>query len=178
MSQVLALLGFIVLLDGLRVRALTAAVAERRVVLLGIGAAASISALLIPMSRPLIDYLSVSAPTFWVAAGIVMTAAGVVGVVRIPSRPWALDASIRAAMVPLVFPILLTPALVAHSLASGLEYRLGSVIAILFAAGLAVVTSATSFPPEKLAPVLRMQGAFTTLLGVVWLVEGTRGLLL
>ncbi len=178
MSQVLAMLGFLVLVSGLRVRALTDEAADRRVVLLGIAAVAVTAAVLAQASRGLVDFLSVSPPTFWVAAGVVMAAAGLTGVVRGVGRPWPVDSGSRSAFVPIAFPILSTPALVMHSLASGLEYQLGSVIALLLAAGVAVLSSATSFPSRFLAPVIRMEGAFVGVLGIVWLVEGTRGLLL
>jgi small neutral amino acid transporter SnatA (MarC family) len=178
MSSVLAAVGFFALLSGFRLRTLIAGTRERRILGIGVAVGALVALVLLILGRPLVDALEVSPPTFWVAAGIVMTAYGIVAVVRGPGTPWEHGTGIRATLVPVAFPILITPALVMHALASGLDAGVGMVLAVLVAAAVAFLVGTSGLPHRVAASFLRVEGAFVVLLGVVWLVEGSRGLLL
>jgi small neutral amino acid transporter SnatA (MarC family) len=178
MSSVLAAVGFFALLSGSRLRTLLDGPRERRILGIGAGVGALVALLLLVLGRPLIDFLEVSPPTFWVASGIVMTAFGLLAVARGPGKPWELGNGFRATLVPVAFPILITPALVMHALASGLDASGGMVMAVLVAAAVAVLVGTSSLQRRVAAALVRVEGALVVLLGVVWLVEGSRGLLL
>ncbi len=178
MSAVLATIGFFVLLSGFRLHTLVAGPRDRRTLSIGAGVAALVALLLLVLGRPLSDFLEVSPPTFWVASGIVMTAFGLLAVVRGPGKPWEFDVGFKAALVPVAFPILITPALVMHALASGLDASAGMLLGVAAAAVVAGLVGISGLPRRVLAALVRVEGALVVLLGVVWLVEGSRGLLL
>ncbi len=178
MSAALATIGFFVLLSGFRLRSLVGGAPGRRIFGIGAGIGALVALLLLVLGRPLIDFLEVSPPTFWVASGIVMTAFGLLAVVRGPGKPWELGNGFRAALVPVAFPVLITPALVMHALASGLDASAGMLLGVAAAAVVAGLVGISGLPRRVLAALVRVEGALVVLLGVVWLVEGSRGLLL
>lgn len=141
MSFGLIMLGFIGAVNPARVRLGLPAAVRLDIVLLGsivaLGAAAGIAA----ASGWLLDLLEVSPETFRLAAGLVLAVEGSWTLVRPRPGPEPVLPNRLAALVPVAFPLLLTPGLVALSLAAGADNGVGQTTAAL-ACGLVLLVPA------------------------------------
>lgn len=122
---------------------------------LGVDAAAALAVLLAWLSDPFLELLDVSPPTFRITAAVVVGVSGLVWLLRGASlkvdaeRP--ADEQLppsgprRALVVPILVPVLVTPALVTASISMGADH---GVVPVLVAAAvtLAVTTTAALVP--------------------------------
>jgi small neutral amino acid transporter SnatA (MarC family) len=146
-------------------------------------AAASVAALLLgtaglAAADPLLDALDVSPESLRIAAGIVLVAGGLRSLVAPrPTSDPGLPGRL-AAIVPVLFPLLLTPELALVVLSAGADERNAAALA-----GLAVaVVLAVAAALIRRAPVIdgifvaaaRLLGAILVLAGVAYVVDGIR----
>jgi small neutral amino acid transporter SnatA (MarC family) len=146
-------------------------------------AAASVAALLLATAGlaaadPLLDALDVSPESLRIAAGIVLVAGGLRSLVA--PRP-ASDPGLAgrlAAIVPVLFPLLLTPELALVVLSAGADERgLAALGGLAVAVGLAAAFSVVRRTPVAEALLLaaaRLLGALLVLAGVAYVVDGIR----
>ena len=124
-----------------------------RLVLAGWGSAAVLLALAALLHGPFLDLLDVSASSFYIAAGIVMLAGAARPLLRGHAVEEAtaslLDASPRAAVVPLAVPLLASPAALAAAIAYG--ERAGEAPTIV----VAVAVSGVAVLAMVVGPLLR-----------------------
>lgn len=149
-----------------------------RLVLLGglVGLAAA-AALLAPAEN-ILAAIDVSPESFRLATGLVLALEGAWTLVRPAQPPGAALPGRLAALVPVAFPLLLTPGLVALSLGAGADAptaeALGALGAALF---LAVAAAALARGPRAavlLAAVARLFAAAEIVAAVVIAVDGVR----
>jgi small neutral amino acid transporter SnatA (MarC family) len=107
-------------------------------------------AVLAACAHPLIDALDLTSPTVRMAAGAALAVQGVVTMVTRPPAPEPRLAGRRAALVPVAFPVLLTPGLGLLT-ASGSLDRSAPTAVLVVAAALATVAAvaAVTSPPNR-----------------------------
>ncbi len=126
-------------------------------------------------SGPFLDGIDVSPEAWRVAAGVVLLAAGVRVVVspRAAAEPGL--AGYGAALIPVAFPLLLTPELVMLGVSAGADLGTAttSLAAAIALAGVAVIPY-ERFPATVAAAAARFHGAFVVVGGLALIVEGIR----
>jgi small neutral amino acid transporter SnatA (MarC family) len=158
-------------------RALTALPSEGRVraalegALLTLAGTAALAAL----ADPLADAVSLATPTVRMAAGAVLAAQGIAAMVMALPRPEPRLAGRRAALMPVAFPTLFTPALGILAVSGSLDHSIGVAIAVL-AVALATVPVLAIAMPRPPARVVRgvaaLVGALLTVAGIGLVFDG------
>jgi small neutral amino acid transporter SnatA (MarC family) len=133
-------------------------------------------AALAAVSERLLDAWDVSPPSFRLGAGAIIALAGARSLVVAP-RPWPeLRPGVRAVVVPLIFPILLTPELVAAAVTLGADHGAWAVLAGLALAGIAqvlVLLYVARDPREVFAlAIWRFAAALSVVVGLALVVDG------
>jgi small neutral amino acid transporter SnatA (MarC family) len=152
----------------------------RLVALTGSVVAAAIGVVLVLIHEPVLDLLSVSEPTFRLGAGLVIAAMGLRSLLLAP-EPWneGIAGGRLAALIPVAFPVLVTPELAVSAVDLGADE--GSAIAIVgVLVALALVAALGSWPrlaedrprPVWLVPLGRLLGAGAVVFGVARAVSG------
>lgn len=113
-----------------------------------VGAAATLGGLglLAAVADPLADAVDLAAPTVRMAAGAVLAAQGIATMVLPLPRPEPRLPGRWAALVPVTFPTLLTPALAILAVSGSLDRSAPTVLAVL-AAALATVPALAALLP-------------------------------
>jgi small neutral amino acid transporter SnatA (MarC family) len=149
---------------------------ERRRSLLAAVATLVVVVVLAALADPVLDGGDISAPTFRVAAGLVVTAAGLLDLVRrvVPLEPSAggdLGRGDWAALVPAAFPVLLEPQVGVLAISAGADS--GPALAGL-AAGIALASflSAGRLASPLLVPLSRLLAAVGVAAGVALVADG------
>lgn len=106
---------------------------------LGVVAAAALGGLLL-------DALDVSDPSFALAAGLVALVTGAADVIRRPPRPEPALPGVRAALVPVAFPLVARPALLVIALGADVLVAAGAM-----AVGVALLTAVVAASPGSRA---------------------------
>lgn len=150
---------------------LAAARTDRRRI--GVVAAAAVAVALIWVTEPLLDGLGVEPESFWIAAGLVLAAAGLVRVATPRGArpvPGGHDAHWA---VPIAYPGVLGPELVLAAMAAGSH---GDSVAgtLAVAAGAAVVVVVPASGPFLVAATTRLVAAAQVVLAVALIVDGIR----
>lgn len=138
-----------------------------------LGAVASVAVVgaLAAVASPVLQAADISAPNLRVAAGLVLTAAGLVDLVRRPPPPVPIGSGWGASLVPVAFPVLLEPQVGVLALAAGADR--GVVIAALAAAAaLALWAAAGVLPSALLGPLARLSGALGVVAGTALVADG------
>jgi small neutral amino acid transporter SnatA (MarC family) len=137
-----------------------------------------IAAILVAVADPLLDALDVSPESLRIAAGLVLVVGGLraLAAPRPSADPGLTGRS--AALVPVLFPLLLTPELALVLLSAGADERNAAALTGLAVALLLGVAS-TFVRPTSLADGLfvattRLLGALLVLAGVGYVVDGIR----
>jgi small neutral amino acid transporter SnatA (MarC family) len=160
-------------------RARAAVPAQERVRIAALGAALAAGALvpLVALAGPILDALHVAASTARIGTGTALAVVGAAELVLPLPRPEpALDGR-RAALVPLAFPVLLTPA-VGLLAVSGAADRGAAVALLALAAAMAAVPLAVAALPraplaDRLAAALaRLCAAGLVAAGLALVVDG------
>jgi small neutral amino acid transporter SnatA (MarC family) len=150
-----------------------------RVVVAALGAAVTLLALLTLalVTDPLLEAVAVPATTARIAAGVLVAVTGVVALVgRFPAPEPALTGR-WAALVPVAFPTLFTPALAALAVAGSADHGAATTGLVLLVA-LATVPLVAPTPVGATAParaldgVARLLAAGATAAGVALVVDG------
>ena len=155
-----------------------------RLLIVAWGAAIGLLALVAALHQPLFDLLEVSAPSFDVAAGLVM----LVGAMRPLLRGRAIDEHAASmleggrplgALAPLAVPLLATPAALAAAISYGERAGTGPTIAVaaglvtVGALGLWVSANLASSPARAVVEALaRLTGALLIAVAVGLIVDG------
>lgn len=132
--------------------------------------------ILIAVSADLLDALDISAETWRIAAGMVATIAGF-RVLAFPSRADEPELSgAWAALVPVAFPLLISPELVALvSIFGATEPATRSVAGLVVALALATAAGLAGHRrPSLWLATARLMAALLVLAGVALIVEGIR----
>jgi small neutral amino acid transporter SnatA (MarC family) len=146
MSLGLVVLGFLGVVNPARVRlGLPGDHARPDVLLIGSAIAFAAGLGIAAAASELLSWLDVSSETFRIAAGLVLAVEGAWTLVRPQPGPEPVLPSRLAALVPVSFPLLLTPGLVTLSLAAGADLGVGQTCGAL-ACGLVL-----------LLPILRIE---------------------
>jgi small neutral amino acid transporter SnatA (MarC family) len=109
------------------------------IVALGSAAALAVGAALCFSGEAVLDALSISPESFRLAAALVLTVEGVRALLAGSPRPASALQGLRAALVPVAFPLLLQPGVVVLALAAGGDDVAGKAIGALAVALLPVV---------------------------------------
>jgi small neutral amino acid transporter SnatA (MarC family) len=128
------------------------------------------------VAHPLIDTLDVSPETFQIAAGLVITVVAVVDVVWPDRRPEQLVGGWRDGLVPVAYPLLLSPGLVLFSLTTAVDRGVWVTVGI-GAVGLVggLVASALSRERHTLwVAAVRLIASALVVLGVAMVMDGIR----
>jgi small neutral amino acid transporter SnatA (MarC family) len=152
----------------------------RAVAVVGATVAAAVGIALAALHDQILDLLSVSAPTFRIGAGLVIAAMGLRALLLAP-EPWTegIAGGRLAALVPIAFPVLITPELAVGAVAFGADEGTGITVAGILL-GLVVAAALGSWPrmaddrprPPWLVPVGRLLGAGAVVVGVARVVSG------
>ena len=152
----------------------------RAVAVVGAAAAGVVAVVLAALHEQILDLLSVSAPTFRIGAGLVIVGMGLRSLLLAP-EPWTegVAGGRLTALVPVAFPILVTPELAVAAVAFGADEGTGITIGgIVLGLGLfAALGSWTRLAedgprPTWLVPLGRLLGAGTVVAGVARVVSG------
>jgi len=148
MTLPLFLLAAVCLVNAPRSR--TAVGAEDGVRLAGLGAVLTLAALVpaAAFAEPLLEAVDVSAPTARIACGLLLVAMGILALGSpSPDPEPALDGW-RAALVPVAFPTLLTPGLVALTVVGAADHAAPVALGVA-AAALATVPLVVAVPTSR-----------------------------
>jgi small neutral amino acid transporter SnatA (MarC family) len=144
---------------------------DDRRALLGALVTVAVVAAIAGLSGPLLDAGDISGPNVRVAAGLVLTAAGLVELVRgrgpeqdLPPGPWA-------AVVPVAFPVLLQPQVGLLALSAGADHGV-AVTALAALGALVVFLAAGRVGTALLIPLGRLLGAMGVVAGTALVVDG------
>jgi small neutral amino acid transporter SnatA (MarC family) len=141
----------------------------------GLGAALALAPLVVvaAFAHPVLDALELTAPTLRMAAGAVLAVQGVVTMVGRPPTAEPRLAGRRAALVPMAFPVLLTPGLGLLAVSGSLD-RSAPTTAIVLAAALATVPALAAVvgPSTPTTALERAVRATAVLLAAVAVVAG------
>lgn len=148
----------------------------------GMAVALGVVGLLGALHEPLLDALDVEPETFRVAAGVI-AALGGLRVVAAPRRTAPAPNGWAGALVPLAFPLLLTPELAALSVSYGADEGVGVTLSALAVAGLAGWAAGTLLAGTRdawhrtlVAGAARFAGAVLAVAGVGLVVDGVRSI--
>jgi small neutral amino acid transporter SnatA (MarC family) len=138
-----------------------------------VGAAAVTVAVVLALAAlagPLQTLAEVSGPNLRVAAGLVLTVAGLVDLVRRPDLV-DLPPGARAAFVPAAFPVLLEPQVAILALSAGADR--GVAVTALMATGVLVLwLGAGRVLSALLRPTARLVGAIGVVAGTALVLDG------
>jgi small neutral amino acid transporter SnatA (MarC family) len=141
-------------------------------------AALAIAAALLAVADPLLDALDISPESLRIAAGLVLVVGGVraLAAPRPSADPGLTGRS--AAVVPVLFPLLLTPELALVVLSAGADEHNGAALAGLTTALVLATASTlvrrTPVTDGPFAAAARLLGALLVLAGVAYVVDGIR----
>ena len=141
-------------------------------------AAMAVAGVLLAVADPLLDVLDVSPESLRIAAGLVLVVGGLRALVAPrPSGDPGL-AGRAAALVPVLFPLLLTPELALVMLSAGADERHASALTGLAVALVLAVASTfvrrTPLADSLFVAATRLLGALLVLAGVGYVVDGIR----
>lgn len=142
--------------------------------LVGVLAGAGGAVVLVWLARPLLDGLDVEPESFWIAAGLVLGASGLVRVV-VPRgiRPHAVGEPWHWAL-PIAYPVVIGPELVLAAMASGAhDDGAAATMAVALAAGLVLVAPARGRPYT--GALSRLLAAAQVVLAIALVIDGIRG---
>lgn len=150
-----------------------------RLVLLGALVALAAGAALLAPAEEILAAIEVSPESFRLATGLVLAVEGAWTLVRPAQPPSGVAlAGRRAALVPVAFPLLLTPGLVALSLGAGADAPTAEALgALVVALALAVAAAALARGPRPdvlIAATARLLAAAEIVAAVVIAVDGVR----
>ena len=178
MSLGFPVLAFVAVVNPARVR-LGAPVKERAgLVALGSLVALAAGAALVVLAGEILAAVDVSPESFRLATGLVLAVEGAWTLVRLPSPAEAGLPGRLGALVPVAFPLLLTPGLVALALSAGADAStaeaLGALAVALVAASASAAVERGSLPALLLTAVARLLAAAEIVAAVAIAVEGIR----
>lgn len=129
------------------------------------------------LADPLLDLVSVSAPTARIAAGALLLVTGVLTLALAPPAPEPALPGRRAALVPVAFPTLLSPALAALTVAASADHGAPTAAVLLLAALVTVPLVAGLAPGARardraLDGLGRFLAAGTAVAGIALLWDG------
>lgn len=177
MNTWLSLIAFVLFFSGLRVH-LGAQRASRLQITRAQGVAFAVLVILAVGAARALEALEVSTPTFWIAAGGVITVASFVGFARLLGSAWPVAPEASVAAMPLVWPLLLSPELVMHSLSVGANDFGVAVLGLGLGALVGVYVATREISTQLAAALYRAQSVAGLMIGIAWLVEGSRSVLL
>ena len=168
MNWIVAALAIVAAFDvGQRCRQLRDATAEQRLVIAG--GALIVAVGLAALSTPMLEALDISAPNMQIGAGIVLGVYSLVALVTWDDAPTP-TAAYRG-LVPLLFPIVLTPALGVVVIAAAA--RNGMLVPTLAAAaGSALLAWPATSRVIGRRPVRMLSGAIGVVVAVAMIVDG------
>jgi small neutral amino acid transporter SnatA (MarC family) len=150
----------------------------RAVAVVAAAVTAAVAVVLAAAHQGVLDALDVSAPTFRIGAGLVIAVTGVRSLLLTP-RPWdeGLARGRLAALVPVAFPVLITPELAVAAVAFAADEGTGIAIAgaLVGLAGFAALGTwrgTTEAARPWLVALGRLAGAGTVVVGIARLVSG------
>ncbi|RMH67012.1 MAG: hypothetical protein D6683_18160 [Actinomyces sp.] len=126
----------------------------------------AVAALVAGVSGPLLDAVSVTAPTARIAAGVALAVVAVRDLVTAPPSPEPSLAGDGAALVPLVFPYLANPGIVLLLLSVGHDRGVAAAAALALAAGASLVAVAPVAPSRVTSRWWRAVGVVPTAVAV------------
>jgi small neutral amino acid transporter SnatA (MarC family) len=182
-SSLGVLAAFVALVDPPRAGALVAPAlwrTGRAVAVTAAAVAAAAGIVLAAVHEPILDLLSVSAPTFRIGAGLVITVLGLRSLLLAP-EPWTegVAGGRLAVLVPIAFPVLITPELAVAAVSFGADEGTATTVGgVVLALGLVAIVGswrrlAEDGPrPAWLVPLGRLLGAGAVVVGVARLVSG------
>lgn len=176
MSAWVSVLGFVLALDGLRISTLTPAVSGRDR-LVGIAVAALVAVAVALLAEPVLEAGDVSPETFRIAAGLIVAAVAVRRIILGGGAPYVEVAGRWSGLVPVAFPVAISPELVAWAASRGVDALGVALVGIVVAAALAAATSQVSITGAnaRLGDAwIRLSGAGLGAVAVVLLVDGIR----
>ena len=148
------------------------------IVVLGSLAALGIGAALCLSGDAVLDALAISPESFRLAAALVLTVEGVRALLAGSPRPAPALPGLRAALVPVAFPLLLQPGVVVLALAAGGDDVAGTAIGALAVALLAVVGASLLAGGQRADALLlaggRLLGALEIVAGAALAVDAIR----
>jgi small neutral amino acid transporter SnatA (MarC family) len=129
------------------------------------------------VAGPLLEALDVSEPSFRVAAGIVAALAGAADLFRRPPQPEPALAGWRAALIPVVIPVVARPALLVLALGAGADRGVlvsagAMALGVALLAGLAAVWPTEGPAGRVLRWAGRLLAAMLVACGVILTVDG------
>lgn len=154
-------------------RAIAALPPEGRIVAAIAGAAGTLGALalLAAVADPMADAVDLAAPTVRMATGAVLAAQGLAAMGLPLPRPEPRLAGRWAALVPVAFPTLLTPALALLAVSGSLDRSAPTTAAVL-AGALATVPALGALVPVRAGTPSRVLRGIAALMGAVLVVSG------
>ncbi|MEM9033994.1 MAG: hypothetical protein AAGA99_17095 [Actinomycetota bacterium] len=176
MSAWVTILGMVLALDGLRISTLTPAATptQRSVGVVAVAAAAVVVAL---VAEPLLDAGDVSPETFRIGAGLVVAAVGVVRLMIGVGRPYDEVSESTRGLVPVAFPVALTPELIAWSASRGVDALGAALTGLAVAVVVALLTVRLDLSGDRRRlgdGWVRLAAAGITIVGVVLVIDGIR----
>ena len=125
------------------------------------------------LASPLLDLLDVSAATFRLGAGLVITVVGVHDMLAGAPKPEPSLRGWKAGFVPIAFPLLVNPALGAGALMAGADHGLATpIVATLVGVAILVVLSTTAEHARVVRGAGRLVGAGLVILGIALAADG------
>lgn len=176
MSGWISVLGFVLALDGVRISTLTP-MASGRERLVGVGAAAAVAAVVALLAEPAFEAGDVSPETFRIAAGLIVAAVAVRRLILGGGPPYTEVARRWGGLVPVGFPVALSPELVAWAGSRGVDDLGAALVGIAVAGAIAAVASQVTITGAnaRLGDAwIRLSGAGLGAVAVVLLVDGIR----
>jgi small neutral amino acid transporter SnatA (MarC family) len=151
---------------------------RRALVAIASVAALAVAAALLAVADPFLDALDVSPESLRIAAGLVLVVGGVRALVAPRPASDPVLPGVRAALVPVLFPLLLTPELALVLLAAGADEHngaaLGGLTIALVLASASTLVRRTPVTDGLFAAAARLLGALLVLAGVAYVVDGIR----
>ena len=178
MSLGFLVLAFVAVVNPARVRLGAPEKDRAGLVALGSLMVFAVCAALAAPAAEILAALDVSPESFRLATGLVLAVEGAWTLVRTSSPAEAVLPGRLAALVPVAFPLLLTPGLVALALGAGADASTAETLGALASALVLAIVGATlrsgSFAVVVLAAAARLLAAAEIVAGVVVGVEGIR----
>lgn len=169
-------LGMVLALDGVRVATLTPSTTARQRTV-GIAIAATVAVVVAAAVDPIIDAGDISPETLRIGVGLVVAAVGVVRLMVGAGQPYEEVTTSATAVVPVAFPVALTPELVAWSASRGADALVPTLVGVAVSVGVAAlaVRLDVSGARRRLGDAwVRLTAAGLTTLGVVLVIDGIR----
>jgi small neutral amino acid transporter SnatA (MarC family) len=150
----------------------------RAVAVVAAAVAAVVAVVLAAVHDEVLDVLDVTAPTFRLGAGLVIAVTGLRSLLLAP-RPWedgVADGKL-AVLVPIAFPILVTPELAVSAVSFAADEGtgvavLGALVALALFAALGSWRAATETPRAWLTGLGRLAGGGAVVIGISRIVSG------